>query len=294
MGRNARRRKRQTQRRPVTDSGPLFISDLYADIRHIAGPIVDDLVDTDQRAGARLLDASLYCLPLLRGLSALVEHFNRLAGLGGLDADIAGLFRQTADNIYEGIRACIFTPGPRVMDQSRFLMEVEFLLYDLTARPESLDEWRRAEPYRRNQVFGFGKLRSRRERDLGVEAGQVLPDRDEYSVHSALVHPRPARELTTPDETPEARRFHLTSDLADLFEHSIRVANVAVVAVETFLGDGRAQQEHPGLFANEEPVALAHDFIANWAARLPLQTPLRPPTVPVQRDDGAHFFTKVE
>ena len=237
---------------------------------------MDSLIDTDKKAGCRLLDATLYAAPLLHGLVALTERFDALARLPGLDEDIAGLFRQSADTVYEGVKACIYAPGPRIMDQSRFLMEVEFLLYDLTARPESVDEWKTAEPFRRNQLFGFGKLRSRREADLGYPRGQVLPVRDEYSSHSALVHPRPARELTVPDETPSARRFYLTADLADLFGHAVQVSNAADDALEGFLAEDRFSERDASSFPDPEIVTRAHDFIADWHAKLGIRTPPHP------------------
>jgi len=281
-----RRRTKDTAPDPVESSAPHFISVIYEDVRHIAGPIVDNLIESDRRAAARLLDSSLYFMPLLRALQAFMEHFDRLAGLDGLDPDIAALFRQASGNVYDGILACTHPPGPRVMDESRFLMEVEFLLYDLAARPESLGEWRDAEPHRRNQNFGFGKLRARRERDLGVEPTEVLPDRDEYSVHSANVHPRPAHELMPPDETPDARRTHLMVDLGDLFGHATRVASAAIPAVEVFLDAfDPAAAVHPAAPEDPEPFERATRFVAEWRSRF--SVPDRPASVPIKRDTAA-------
>lgn len=286
------RASRTRGRRAASDhpEGPLYISDLYGDIQHLAGPIVHRLIDTDQRAGARLLDATLYASPLLRGLASLIEHFDTIAGMSDLDPDIAGLFRQASDATYEGIKTCIYAPGPRIMDQSRLLMEVEFLLRDLTARPHSVGEWRDADGFRRNQRFGFGQLRSRRERDLNVEPGRVLPDRDEYRVHSMLVHPRPARELSVPDETPDARRRDLLFDLADLFDHAMRVLRAAGPAIQEFSDSAdvdappEGTDEHGGASDDkntDEALACAQEFIDRWQASWRRPVPSRPASVPV-------------
>lgn len=285
------RRKFRLRKRPgyaeETFEGPLGTSELYEIVGQIMGPLADDLGESDKRAASRLLDMTLHCAPVLLGLEELRQHFRWLGDRPGLDTDIAAIFRQSADHVYDGIQSCIFAPGGRVMDQSRFLMEVEFLLYDFVARPESLTVWRTAEPFRRNQQFGFGKLRRRRESDLGYTTDTVLPDREEYMVHSAQVHPRPAQELLPGEETPEQRRYFLTSDLADLFEHALRVLKASLDVVRVFSDMSATTQRdceaEVGRPVEPELVRQAIEFVENWIAEL--EAPGRPSSVPLKGVD---------
>lgn len=106
---------------------------------------------------------------------------------------------------------------PRDTEKSRLLLEVQFLLDDFAADPRLLEEWASAEPHRRNQRFGFTKLRERREAREGTPGGMVLAERDHYRTHSIRSHPFPLS-----DEMPSADdpQLGLLADLGDLVVHA--------------------------------------------------------------------------
>jgi hypothetical protein len=277
---------RKTKAVDPHQSGPLSVSALYPLLGPWAPSLIEALDEADKRAGARLLDAATYLPPVLRGVEEFRQHFTKLStDHPCLDPDIASLCGQVAEHIYLGIQSCIFTPGPHSGDDARFLMEAQFLFSDFAVNPDRIAEWRDAEPHRRNQIFGFGKLRQRREKTLGVPSGQVLPDRDEYSVHSALVHPRPGREVGTGEVTPQARRTYITLSLGDLLEHARRTCGAAQEMLAALVDRGMppdALNEWRSL--DREAIEDAIKFLAQVTPASP--TGARPQTVSIQSPLG--------
>ncbi|MCW2855451.1 MAG: hypothetical protein JWR52_1066 [Marmoricola sp.] len=137
--------------------------------------------------------------------------------------EVAGLLQSAAWKLDDGVRSILGAPPPRVVDEARFLMEIEFLLRDFALDPRRIDEWTSLDLWERNNKYGFGKSRRRVETALGLPDGQSLPDKVEYSIHSAEVHPQPAHQKHPEATTTEQRQALLDADLSDLAIHGWRV-----------------------------------------------------------------------
>lgn len=160
-------------------------------------------------------------------------------------------------------------------------MEVEYLFYDFTADPTALDRWRSLPLHRRNQEFGFGKLRQRKEERDQVPKDHVHLSRNEYRTHSAIVHPQPVHEIEVEGTDPNVRRSSLFMDLGDLVQHSNRLWNAALDYLES-IGDTLPDVEVEDL-PDVSAVSAAADMIRQSDRRRGVPTP---PVYSHVTDDG--------
>lgn len=276
-----RNRQSSTRSRPIRSEGPLSLGQTAKSLALPGGPLVAQLDNSDRIAAGRLFELVTQVPQIPQALAEFNSQFMHWASNSTIDPDIAGLLTQAAIRVTAGFRACLVEPWPRNMDASRFLMEVEHLLREFAAEPERVREWRSLEPYMRNQNYGFGKLRGRREQRLGLASGGVLPDRDEYALHSTFVHPRPLNELPQETESNENRLGLLLIDLLDLFGHAQRVWEAACIAVPTFIDDPTAPST-TGRPLNPEVIRAVMDYQDQWQSRSPL--PARPVSMPIKHN----------
>lgn len=203
---------------------------------HVAPPLLAELRRREERRALHLFHLVTTYRVIFEGLSALREAFLWLARVPGLHPEISHLLVEAADRIVAGVEDLLGEANPRVLDASRFLMEVEFLFREFARTPDQLVAWMEAEPHQRNQRFGFGQLRQREERARGVPEGQVLPDYGEYRAHSVAVHPLPAGAAVGGAIDQTSGLFY---DTGDLLQHAVRVWLVALdAAAATTLDDG--------------------------------------------------------
>jgi hypothetical protein len=105
------------------------------------------------------------------------------------------------------------------------------------------------------------------------------------SVHSALVHPRPGREVGTGEVTPQARRTYITLSLGDLLEHARRTCGAAQEMLAALVDRGMppdALNEWRSL--DREAIEDAIKFLAQVTPASP--TGARPQTVSIQSPLG--------
>jgi hypothetical protein len=203
-------------------------ADMLAELGPSLGSLADELSQRNERRGLHLFHLVTMLRPLFEGLSQLREAMLWLARTPGIDADVANLLREAAREVLSGTESMLADPDPRVLDEARHLMEIEFLFLDFSHTPERLDVWRDlAEPERREQ-FGFETLRQREEKAQGIPPERSLFEVEEYRLHGSTFHPRPlspGARVSPPDAASG-----LFYDAADLIHHASRVLTAGLAA----------------------------------------------------------------
>jgi hypothetical protein len=193
------------------------------------GSLGRELGEREQRRAEHLLHLVTQLRPWFAGLSQIGDGLRWLAGLDGRDPVAAGLLRAAFDQVVSGTERLLAEPDVRVMDESRVLIEIEFLLLDFAASPRRVELWQAMGDDERDTDFGFDMLRRRHEARSGVPSDLAIFDVEEYRIHSRRVHPRPADGgiLAPPD--PVTGLFF---DAGDLMHHAFRVwtAGLALLA----------------------------------------------------------------
>lgn len=207
---------------------------------------------------------------MLDGLDAVRQYFHEIANTDEGHSEIRHLMILARDDIDRGVETCLSQSWPRVLDSSRRLMEIEFLLLEFGADRASLQRWIDIEDHRRNQVFGFGPLRARQEQRTGVAPDHVLRDRNEYRTHSQDIHPSP--KAAVPRE-PLDEITSIFFDIGDLFTHAMRVFAASVAAIEANPIDevtDKEEEEYLSSAIDWDALDAAEEFIAKTQAAMNL------------------------
>lgn len=203
--------------------------DVLDTLRPVTGGLVNELAARQQRRSQHLFSVATQFPVLLEGLSQLYESFLWLSRQPGVDGEVAHLLRETGSRVVSGTEFLLSQPDPRVLDEARYLMEVEFLLLDFVRDPDRLDDWRRMPQSQRSRQFDFDVLRQLHQAAAGIPSDRVLFDQEEYRLHGSATHPGPVDRdppLPVPD-TPTG----LFLDMADLLHHAVRAWKAAVALV---------------------------------------------------------------
>ncbi|MDX6234483.1 MAG: hypothetical protein QOH68_3591 [Nocardioidaceae bacterium] len=214
----------------MTQPLPSVYAELLASVGSTGGSLAEDLMDRDERRGVHLFHLLTLLRPLYEGLTQQREALLWLGRRPGIDDDIANLLRESAQKVLSGMETMLAEPDPRVLDEARHLMEIEFLLREFARSPERLELWRHLPEDERAEQFEFGALLRREQWALGIDGRHILFDQEEYRFHSLSVHQQPRgrrRPLPSPDETTGLFR-----DAADLLHHASRVWDAGLAAVE--------------------------------------------------------------
>jgi hypothetical protein len=204
----------------------------YADMLAALGPslgsLADELSQRNERRSQHLFHLVTMLRPFFEGLSQLREAMLWLARAPDVDGEIANLLREAADEVLSGAESMLADPDPRVLDEARHLMEIEFLFLDFSRTPERLGVWRDLPEHERSEQFGFDALRQREEKAQGIPPQRSLFEREEYRLHSSTVHPHPLSsdaQVSPPDDASG-----LFYDAADLIHHAARVLTAGLAA----------------------------------------------------------------
>jgi hypothetical protein len=238
-----RKKKKKEESRSQTAvadaSGRALYVDLLATLEPSLDPLAEELSERDGRRSLHLFHLLTLLRPFFDGLSQLYGALLWLARLPGVDDDVAYLLREAAQQVVSGMESMLAEPDPRVLDEARRLMEIEFLFFEFTRSPERLDVWRAVSERERTQEFGFDVLRQREEIAQGIPAEKVLFDQEEYRMHSSAVHPQPlSRRLSV---SPPDLATGLFYDAGDLLHHASRVWTAGLAAAKrtgSSSGDG--------------------------------------------------------
>ena len=210
------------------DSAIAAYADMLAALEPSLGSLADELSQHNERRGHHLFHLVTMLRPLFEGLSQLREAMLSLARAPDVDGEIANLLRQAARSVLSGTESMLADPDPRVLDEARRLMEIEFLLLDFSRTPERLEAWRDLPEHERSEQFGFDALRRREEKAQGVPLQRTLFEREEYRLHSSTVHPQPLSSegpASPPDEASG-----LFYDATDLLHHAARTLTAGLAA----------------------------------------------------------------
>jgi hypothetical protein len=167
--------------------------------------------------------------PLSVAFDEILIQLRVLSESEGLDVEIVHLLQEAQRWIVSGVDRILSEDGEHEIEESRKLLELEHLLKDFAACPEHIVEWKDAEPWKRPNKFGFGKLRGREEARQSLDEEMVIAARDYWITHSADSHPKP-----TSDEQPhyEDQSAALLTMLGDLLGHAISVVAAAEPCIE--------------------------------------------------------------
>ncbi|AYD88980.1 hypothetical protein D5R93_00975 [Actinomyces lilanjuaniae] len=100
-------------------------------------------------------------------------------------------------------------------------MEIEVLLQEWAHDPDRAVQWQDTLEEERHRVFCFGKVLQRIKHHQGVDDNLVMPQREEYHVHSMMLHPAPRH-------TQEVVLMDLVWQTSEVLIHLERVRNAAL------------------------------------------------------------------
>jgi hypothetical protein len=195
-------------------------------LRPVAGALVTELAARQERRSQHLFSVTTHFPVFLESLSQLHEAFMWLADQPGVDGEVAHLLREAGSRVVSGTEFLLSQPDPRVLDEARYLMEVEFLFLDFSRDPGRLRAWSLMPQSERNRRFDFNALRQLHQVAAGIPPDRVLFDQEEYQLHSSAIHPRPV-DRDPPLPVPDTATG-LFLDAADLLHHAVRAWTAAL------------------------------------------------------------------
>jgi hypothetical protein len=192
----------------------------------VAGGLVTELAARQERRSQQLFSVATQSPVFIEGLSQLHAAFLWLAEQPGVDGEIAHLLREVASRVVSGTEFLLSQPDPRVLDDARYLMEVEFLFLDFSRDPDQLDSWSRMPQPERSRHFNFEVLRQLHQAAAGISGDRVLFDQEEYHLHGSATHPEPV-DRDPPLPVPDTATG-LFLDMTDLLHHAVRAWTAAL------------------------------------------------------------------
>ncbi|MBW3068983.1 hypothetical protein GZ998_05575 [Actinomyces sp. 594] len=180
------------------------------------------LLRTQQARTERLFQLCTATPDFLAGIDTIIVLFTGLAEVTVSPAFRSLLERAAAESI-RAIEGLLADDQQTVNDTARVMMEIEVLLQEWTVDLDRMTKWQDMEEERRHQVFGFGKVLQRLKQRQGVDDQLVMPERQEYHVHSMTLHPtHEPSDFLPPDPV------WMTSEV---LIHMERVKNAAIALV---------------------------------------------------------------
>jgi hypothetical protein len=221
------------------------------------------LLEREQRRSAHLFHLLTQLGPLVAGLAQVEEALRWIAAADPQAGVVGELLGTAGDHVVSGTESLLAEPGVRTMDQSRVLMEIEFLLLDFAASPRRIELWQSLEDAERETEFGFDMLRRRHQARTGIPSDRLLFDAEEYRIHSRGVHPRPGQDgvLAPPDVVTG-----LFLDTGDLLHHAFRVWTAGTALFDRQGSDVRGMPGFPAMEAVDDALRLMDQANGRLAA----------------------------
>ncbi|HEX8860078.1 MAG TPA: hypothetical protein VGC06_13495 [Actinomycetes bacterium] len=235
---------------------------------------------SDLRA-SRLLFFMTQAPPFLGGVDAALVLLQRAATrLSAHEAAVILLQRAAADGELS-LEALLSGNHSIVSDSARDLMEIEWLLRDFTLDTGRMPVWLAAEEPQRLKEFGPGKIRRRLAQAQHGDPLLVLPDDQEYRVHSRELHPTPYNSQTGGKEL--FRQAEPTALLMEAFEIVIHLYRCLEASYDLELALGTAEQA----VGQEELIETLQSTLRFLQESLKgvLDSDVLPPRVPIPRDN---------
>ena len=211
--------RRRREPRPVDDHAVYGVV-LTAIATGRPSALTGALSETHAGRGRRLFLLHTRMPGALPGLDQALRYLDELASYPDLPDACRGLLKRSGTDLVTAVESILAGAHNQVMDTSRDLMEIQYLLHEFAAAPERVNEWSSLSERRRAQLFGFGELQKREDARRGVPQGQVGPERLEYQAHCAGLHPSPAGRLDPPIDD---EFLIMLADLQEVTEHMRRV-----------------------------------------------------------------------
>lgn len=167
--------------------------------------------------------------PILGAFDEVIDVLNALRSSKSIPKEINDLIVDTQQWIIYGLDRSLSVQSGSELEEARKILETEFLLLDFTHRDESLENWKNIEPWKRQQEFGFGKLRQREEKRQDLSEDMVIAARDYWIHHSTQSHPHPHKKNRNKVFDP-SREYLLL--ICDLLMHSVSLIDSAISYVK--------------------------------------------------------------
>ena len=166
--------------------------------------------------------------PLSSAFDEVHAQLQVLSEAEELNEEVVHLLRDVQVLMIEGIDRILSVPVPHDVEEARKMLETEFLLRDFAADPGNVEVWSQTESWRRQSHFGFGELRKREEKRLGLDDETVIAPRDYWITHSLNSHPKPLKDVK---RRTDHWSWSMLNSLGDLIEHAKSVVNAAQIYI---------------------------------------------------------------
>jgi hypothetical protein len=236
---------------------------------------------SDLRA-SRLFFFMTQAPPFLRGVDAALVLLQRAATrVSAHEAAVILLGRAAADAELS-LEALLSGNHSIVSDSARDLMEIEWLLRDFTLDTSRMPLWLAAEEPQRLREFSPSKIRRRLAQAQHGDSTLVLPDDQEYRVHSQELHPTPYSSQTGGKEL--FRQAESTALLMEAFEIVIHLYRCLGASYDLELALGTAEQA----VDQEELIETLQSTLRFLQESLQgvLDSDVLPPRVPIPRSNN--------
>ena len=202
-----------------------------------AGPFLDVVRHAHRQRGLRLFRLMTETFPVPPGLDQALRHFAALEDTFDRTDEVRTvtvLVRRAGADMESAIEALLTGRRSIVADEMRDAMEIEHLLRDFAARHDFIDLWVSLDDQARARKFRPAEVRRRLANDAYPGKGYDLPDKREYEVHSAGLHPTPDHPHSAKalDEGADSR--DLLSGAGEMLEHCRRVFDACDRLLDSF------------------------------------------------------------
>ncbi len=197
-------------------------------VQELSSPLLSSLLESRHRRNIQYRQL-LRFNPLSLAFDELLACLEFLSRINNLDPEIVHLLDVAQQWVIDGVDHILSQSDPDSPEESRKLLELEFLFRDFAATPDQLDIWKSMESWKRHKLFGFSELRKREEKRQGLDSETVLAQRDYWITHSIESHPKPIKDVRpiTEDGTRS-----LLSSLGDILHHAASVVEAAAICVQ--------------------------------------------------------------
>ncbi|WP_127841671.1 hypothetical protein [Actinomyces wuliandei] len=178
------------------------------------------LLRTHQARSARLLQLHTLMPLLLPGIDTITTLLAFLTRETPSQA-LGALLDRASREALRGTEGVLADDQQTINDAARLLMEIEVLLQEWAYDPDRAAQWQDTPEEERHRVFGFGKVLQRIKHHQGVDDNLVMPQWQEYHVHSMMLHP-------TPRHTQEVVLVDLVWQTSEVLIHLERVKKAAL------------------------------------------------------------------
>lgn len=154
-----------------------------------ANSVVDRLLEVEESRAVAFLGLYVRIPSFFPGVGAVCEFLDEVSRR--TCGPIHDLSVRSRDEIQRSVEAIVGGDEQSLNDSARVLMEIEVLLHEWRLDLDRMDAWAKEKPETIHRTFGFGKVLNRVKQAEGVADDRIMPEWQEYELHSARLHPSP-------------------------------------------------------------------------------------------------------